>query len=441
MDKILEILLNTAIFFVCYFGMLMITFTAQKWARWKGKKLYIIMSASTVGLCLICGIVSTYTDISNQVIKGFLASALYFISLYVFKLPFFKSLYVCMSAVAYLSVGNITGIMLQARIWPYADYSWGLIFSYFICISATVVSWFLRKRIEWLLENAEITWMWRVAWVIPTLATVINAITHPVDYRNVSVGRIFQVFLAYELTFVIFLVLWQFMIFVYTRSVWNAYMAKSESQLYQSEVAYFKTQQEHMMEVKRLRHDLRHINAVSTQLLKEEKYDELATYLKQYGNENSLYESDVIYSKNLVVNAILTFYAIKAKGEGIKLDWSTVLDEHMNISDVDLSVVLGNLIENAINGCKKLDERDRYIKLHMDMQGHSELYITIVNSFDGVMPKKRDVEGLGRKSVDIIAHKYDGKFRYGAAGNQYQSNVMMRVKKGMRKENENENFA
>ena len=89
----------------------------------------------------------------------------------------------------------------------------------------------------------------------------------------------------------------------------------------------------------------------------------------------------------------------------------------IKVGDIDLCIVIGNLMDNAMENTLKLDNRDeRFIRVYIrEMKG--QLYISISNSFGGEIKKSGlqflttklgKEHGFGLKRVDSIVDKYDG---------------------------------
>lgn len=96
--------------------------------------------------------------------------------------------------------------------------------------------------------------------------------------------------------------------------------------------------------------------------------------------------------------------------------------------DNDLCLVFGNLIENAIEACRRMDTSDslnekssHFIRLHAHVH-YKTLIITMDNSFDGHVTiqngkyrsSKMDDYGIGLSSIRSVAGKYDGDVAFEA---------------------------
>jgi sensor histidine kinase regulating citrate/malate metabolism len=129
---------------------------------------------------------------------------------------------------------------------------------------------------------------------------------------------------------------------------------------------------------------------------------------------------DTRYCSNDAVNAVVCQYASIAEKNGIKLTISLDVPTHSEkISDIDLCVIFGNLLENAIEACNAMEKGEKFIKL---ISNHhlSKLIITMDNSFNGVFIKKNgviisskdDSVGLGVSSVETLAKGHGGSSHF-----------------------------
>ena len=86
------------------------------------------------------------------------------------------------------------------------------------------------------------------------------------------------------------------------------------------------------------------------------------------------------------------------------------------ISEVDLNIILGNLLDNAADALAKVDKKILDIKIKYE---RGILYISIYNSYNGkiIVDKRgklltgkleKENHGLGLESVERIVKKYNG---------------------------------
>ena len=86
------------------------------------------------------------------------------------------------------------------------------------------------------------------------------------------------------------------------------------------------------------------------------------------------------------------------------------------VSGADITVLLGNLLENAVEACKRDRGKEKFIKLRVKQRGQSMLLILMDNTCtapvafeDGTpLSSKREGFGIGVSSVREIAGRYSG---------------------------------
>ena len=177
----------------------------------------------------------------------------------------------------------------------------------------------------------------------------------------------------------------------------------------------FDTLAAHMDDTRRARHDLRqHLTVVQSYLDQDDKRG-LTEYIEIYRNR---LPSDVAeyFCSNNVVNAIVNYYAAQARDAGIEFTAKIIYPKECPVTITDITVLLGNLLENAVEACKR-DAADRpFIKLRVKQRGQSMLLVLIDNTcltqivFENGTPlsAKREGMGIGTASVREIAGRYNG---------------------------------
>ena len=113
-----------------------------------------------------------------------------------------------------------------------------------------------------------------------------------------------------------------------------------------------------------MRHDRRHFEAVLYQLLEEGNIEEAKKYLV----ERLAMEPHPVmrYCENTTVNAAVSHYMACAKMEKILMTVSANIPSGLSVDELELAIVISNLLENAINACRKLPETERYVKQGSD---------------------------------------------------------------------------
>lgn len=188
---------------------------------------------------------------------------------------------------------------------------------------------------------------------------------------------------------------------------------------------------ENIENVRQQRHDMRHHMVLLCELLENGKSEKAIEYLKQY-LEHLETQRITKYCGNSVINLLASHYGDMAKERNIAFNAHIQVPNNLTIQDMDLSVLLGNLLENAVDAAQSAPEDKRIIKLNMICSGKM-LAITVDNGFDGRVEKngekylstKSEHRGLGLSSLADIAAKYGGGADFRSDGNIFYSSVML----------------
>jgi two-component system, LytTR family, sensor histidine kinase AgrC len=119
---------------------------------------------------------------------------------------------------------------------------------------------------------------------------------------------------------------------------------------------------------------------------------------------------------NIIVDSILNFKLQEASRNNIELKIDIIIPESLNIPSFDLTILIGNLMDNAIEAVLKLEE-NRYINFKM-IYDRGRLLCCVLNPFkDNIKRNKtkivttkmdKDNHGIGLESIKNVLKKYDG---------------------------------
>ena len=161
------------------------------------------------------------------------------------------------------------------------------------------------------------------------------------------------------------------------------------------------------------RHDYHnHIQVIKAHLYMN-RLEMVDKYLLELEGELERIDSR-IRSGNLMIDAILNSKIAVAEKYNINVTCKAEVPEKLPITDIDLCVVLGNILDNAIESCQKLKENS-FIRIYIAVI-KKQMYISIQNSAKedldfnerNYITNKRGNHGLGMKRVKILVDKYDG---------------------------------
>ena len=171
---------------------------------------------------------------------------------------------------------------------------------------------------------------------------------------------------------------------------------------------------EHILEI---HHEIRHhMNALSS-YLKQEDYAGARQYTQKFTEEAEELPF-VTYTANALVNSILSEFAERASRYKAIVEYSIIISRRLNMEDIDLCRMLTNILENAVEGCQKVSEGQRIIRLNLHSKGNflfikcenscNEDNLRITNGKYKSSKKNSDRHGYGLKIINGIAEKYNG---------------------------------
>lgn len=207
---------------------------------------------------------------------------------------------------------------------------------------------------------------------------------------------------------------------------------EEQQHYYDLEYVGYQSLKERIEETTRMRHDLRHHIHMVNYYLNEKQYDKLEEYVRAYSN--SIPDLDRIrFCDNQFINNILLYFASQARDHAIDFQVQVVVSNEMPVKEHDISVLLGNLLENAIDACLEQKDSERRIVIKGKDEAHA-LIFTIDNTCENEIKKNKKGEflttkptgnGIGVNSAKKIVKRYNGFFSADKKGNMFCVSFML----------------
>lgn len=167
-------------------------------------------------------------------------------------------------------------------------------------------------------------------------------------------------------------------------------------------------------ETRKIRHDIRQHLRVISELASDNNTFEIKKYISTLENI-STDSSAIVFSKNTTINAILQYYSQICVKNLITFNINFNAQKETVINETDITIILGNLIENSIEACLKQITGKREIELKGNLT-YNDLIFRISNTISS-SPKKKgnyflsskiNTSGIGLRSVSSVVDKYKG---------------------------------
>ncbi len=183
---------------------------------------------------------------------------------------------------------------------------------------------------------------------------------------------------------------------------------------------------EYSEQIRIIKHDFRH----HIYALQNMKKDEQTAYLKKLQEEMDS-TTGLIFCQNVSVNGLIHGYLTRAKKIQVDLNVKLDLPDHIPIDDLSLCIVLGNLLENALEACKRFDGDNKFITLKGRWMG-DHLMLLVENSYrgkireyEGKLLSSKKTGGLGILSIKKVLNQPDDDFEIDYDSNTFTAMVKM----------------
>lgn len=182
-----------------------------------------------------------------------------------------------------------------------------------------------------------------------------------------------------------------------------------------------------------LRHDMKNKLSALYNMACEGKNEDLVGYLEELTDVSSQ-SKEYAHSGNVTIDSIINYKLQKAEERHIKITTDVIVPVELLVPAFDIAVVLGNLLDNALDAVSYVDEGNRWIDIGIKYS-KGRLIVKISNAFDGTIIRNaegivsrkadKDNHGLGIKSVETTLEKYDGALQIVHEGQKFEAKVLM----------------
>lgn len=204
-----------------------------------------------------------------------------------------------------------------------------------------------------------------------------------------------------------------------------------ENHQYKAEQQQIEDMHNSIHTLRMLKHDYQqHLDTINGLLITKD-YDSIGKYLEDL--DMSSYEF-ITVTGNSIIDSLLSAKIMLARSHHINVSYEFFLPDKLSILSTDLSIVLGNIMDNAIEACDKFfPEASRYISLDI-RPVRSMLYIKITNASTGFYLIDEDVyqttkadsnHGIGLKRCKELIEKYNGFCNFIGNEREFISSIVL----------------
>lgn len=211
--------------------------------------------------------------------------------------------------------------------------------------------------------------------------------------------------------------------------------AETIEEYYRQQLYYMENLEKVIFKLKSERHDFNHRLGVIYGLVEQREFDKLADYTQKLVKNSEGFQNivNIPYS---MIRAILNYKLSAAREEGIKVSLNIDIPPGLELNEFDITIILGNLLDNALKACRELSGEERYIELDLGYKP-DYLVVKVKNPMVGKvdLEKKRirvgssqeGKHGFGLNNIENLVKKHDGFMKIEQKNNSFKVNIALLV--------------
>jgi len=201
---------------------------------------------------------------------------------------------------------------------------------------------------------------------------------------------------------------------------------------YELQKDYYWELRENMIAASKNTHDIKNFIAAISTYIDTEKNDLAKAKIEEFYGKIPI--ATKMYTDNMAVNALI-YSKIKDILETIPSnEISIIIPDELHIDEIDLCILLGNAIDNAIEGCAKIPEMAKRNLIVKVFPINNQLSILIENArvpqpiphilFDATQ-KEEFMHGFGIQNMKNIVDRYEGNMVIERPENRFIVSVLL----------------
>jgi len=181
---------------------------------------------------------------------------------------------------------------------------------------------------------------------------------------------------------------------------------ESSNKAYKNQIKLMNDSQK---QIRLLKHDMKNHFLKIQYFLQKQNYIEASDYIAKMTNKIST-EKEFVSTGNIDFDCLLNYKLAEAQEQNVDFSFHVVLPEQLLVDSLDLTVIIGNLLDNALNALKNADNKILEIDVNYSI---GMIVIKIENTFSDVPQTYDDPgeHGYGLLSVQTSVEKYNGKLQ------------------------------
>jgi len=204
-------------------------------------------------------------------------------------------------------------------------------------------------------------------------------------------------------------------------------MLKEQNIVYEKQI---KLMDQSTRAMKVLKHDMKNHLTVLHGIYSKRNSEESDVYFQRIIDE--IEGNDYSQSGNFIIDSMINFKLGQLRKTNYQLSLDLNIPQKLDVSTYDLTVILGNLLDNAITAIKKADRKLLDLSISCSM---GNLIIILKNSYNGPLKiengkflstkKNKENHGIGFSNIKQSLNNYDGEIRLEYSKDIFSAHVII----------------
>lgn len=206
-----------------------------------------------------------------------------------------------------------------------------------------------------------------------------------------------------------------------------------QQQKYEITQSYYDELSEKSNQLSSLRHDFKNHLGVIAGRLEQKAYSDALNYLNHITSQIQS-AGDLVITNNTTVSAILQSKKSECERKGITFSYTAAFEKIHKLSDIQITIILGNLLDNAIEALETEVISNKYINLSLS-QINTYLAIQCENPYLNKPQEKngylittkaeKEFHGIGLKNVAEICDSHRGELHYSFENSLFTIKILL----------------
>ena len=193
-----------------------------------------------------------------------------------------------------------------------------------------------------------------------------------------------------------------------------------------SDIKNFRKINENLLEIKKIKHDLKNTLLIINGYLLSSEYILASEYIASFLEKVESSDKTRKFSDNWLINYFLSQKYYLAKDKEIDTLFDVRLGNEDYVDEDILSILLANLLDNAIQACERIKTGERFINFHF-CEKQDRMVIIVENSFNKkeLLLNKFHGTGIGLENVKKLVSERNGVFNKDVSDSIYRISIIL----------------